>query len=131
MKKKKSKVLVVLLCIVAFFVIVFAAMFIFMGSKAKQIENIETVDVSTVKDGTYSGECDAGLVKVKVKVTVKDKKIDNIELIEHQCGTGKPAEKMIPEIEKQNTTEVDCVSGATMSSKTIKAAINNALKQGK
>lgn len=130
MKKKKNKLLIVIICIVAIIAIAFGAMFLFMGSQNKKLKEVQTVDVSQVKDGTYSGEMDAGLVKVKVTVTVKDKPITNIDLIEHQCGTGKPAEKIIPEIEKQNTTEVDCVSGATMSSKTIMAAINNALKQG-
>lgn len=32
---------------------------------------------------------------------------------------------------KQNTSEVDGVSGATFSSKTIKAAVRNALSKGK
>lgn len=130
MKKKKNKLLIVIICIVAIIAIVFGSMFVYMGSQNKKLKEVKTVDVSQVKDGIYSGEMDAGLVKVKVTVTVKDKQITNIDLIEHQCGTGKPAEKIIPEIEKQNTTEVDCVSGATMSSKTIIAAINNALKQG-
>lgn len=31
---------------------------------------------------------------------------------------------------RQNTSEVDGISGATMSSKTIKAAVRNALAQG-
>ena len=37
---------------------------------------------------------------------------------------------MIPEMIKNNTSEVDIVSGATLSSKVIRAAVRNALSQG-
>ena len=69
-------------------------------------------------------------VYAPVVVTVKDHQITDIQLARHENGKGTPAESMIPEMIRQNTSEVDGITGATMSSKTIKAAVRNALAQG-
>lgn len=53
-----------------------------------------------------------------------------MELIRHQNGKGQPAESMLPEMINQNTSEVDEVSGATLSSKTIRAAVRKTLEKG-
>lgn len=95
-----------------------------------KLDEIKTVDAAGVKDGTYTGEAAAGIVKAKVEVTVKDGVITDINLVEHENGKGKPAEATIDVMLAENTSEVDGVSGATCSSKTIRAAVNNALAQG-
>ena len=69
-------------------------------------------------------------MKVKVEVTVIDHQIQDIKLIEHRNGKGKPAEAMLEVMIQENTYDVDCVSGATASSKTIRNAVNKALQQG-
>ena len=51
--------------------------------------------MNQVKDGTYIAESDGGMVKVKVEVTVIDHQIQDIKLIEHRNGKGKPAEAML------------------------------------
>ena len=88
------------------------------------------IDMKQVADGTYTGSSDGGLVKVEVEVEVKDHKIVNINLLKHECGTGKPAESMLEEMVKKNTDDVDYVSGATASSRTIRNAVNQALQSG-
>lgn len=88
------------------------------------------IDMEQVADGTYTGSSDGGLVKVEVEVEVKDHKIVNINLLKHECGTGKPAESMLEEMVKKNTDDVDYVSGATASSRTIRNAVNQALQSG-
>ena len=90
----------------------------------------EPIDMAQVADGTYRGESDGGLVKVEVEVEVKDHKIVNINLLKHECGKGKPAESILEEMVKRNTDDVDGVSGATASSKTIRNAVNQALQSG-
>ena len=70
------------------------------------------------------------MVKVSVEVTVKNHRITDICLLRHENGKGYIAESMMPEMIEKNTSEVDTVSGATMSSKTIKAALRNALAKG-
>lgn len=70
------------------------------------------------------------MVQVEVEVEVKDHKIVNINLLKHECGTGKPAESILDEMVKNNTDDADVVSGATVSSKTLRNAVNKALQSG-
>ena len=68
---------------------------------------------------------------MRVRVTVTDGKIENIEILEHQCGKGKPANAIAEEMARRNDIEVDAVSGATVSSEVIKDAVRNALRDEK
>lgn len=90
---------------------------------------IENVDVTEISDGTYVGECDAGYIYAKVKVDVAGGEITDIQLLEHRNERGKPAEQIVPDILEQQDLQVDAVSGATNSSKVIKKAVENALKE--
>lgn len=95
-----------------------------------RLDAVAVIDLSAVEDGVYEGTEETALVKVTVKVEVKDHKMTDIQLIRHENGKGKPAEGMISEMLRQNSSEVDCVSGATMSSKAIRAAVRKALAKG-
>lgn len=86
------------------------------------------VDISKVADGTYEGYSETMMVKAKVLVTVESGKITDIEILQHDCGKGHPAEAMIDDMIANNTVEVDAVSSATASSEVIKDAIRNALR---
>lgn len=66
-----------------------------------------------------------------MEVTVKSHKIASIEIKRHDKGKGKPAEAIIDAMVRNNTTDVELVTGATMSSLVIRAAVINALSQGK
>lgn len=113
--------------------IIFFVMFQGMMKKSEEALNKQVnvaIDMNQVKDGTYKASSDGGMVKVEVEVTVKDHQITNINLLKHENGKGKPAEAMLDEMVAQNTDDVDCVTGATGSSKTIRNAVNKALQQG-
>jgi uncharacterized protein with FMN-binding domain len=90
----------------------------------------EEVDMSEVADGVYLGEVDAGLVYVKVSVTVNENKLINIRILKHKNGLGSKAESIITDMLQQNSYKVDAVSGATLSSEAIKSAVSKALKKG-
>lgn len=126
MKKSKK----IILGIVIFIAILVVGGVVFLGSSLKRLDEVPVVELTDVADGTYEGSEETPLVKVTVKVEVQDHKVSNIQLIRHQNGKGESAEAMIPEMISQNTSEVDEVSGATMSSKTIRAAVRNALAKG-
>lgn len=81
-------------------------------------------------DGTYEGTEETPLVKVTVEVTVQDHTLREIRLLRHENGKGAPAEAMLPDMLNRNTSEVDSVSGATLSSKAIRAAVRDALAKG-
>ena len=133
MKKKIIVLLIVAASVVILFVVLIAVMFGVMNKMNKEVldKQVNTeIDMKQVADGTYTGSSDGGLVKVEVEVEVKDHKIVNINLLKHECGTGKPAESMLEEMVKKNTDDVDYVSGATASSRTIRNAVNQALQSG-
>ncbi len=120
------------LCIVALTLIVMAvSCSLMMSSSTGELDSIPVTKVSEVKDGIWRGVEETPLVKAEVSVSIRSHVITSIELIRHECGTGRPAEAMISEMIRQNTSEVDLVSGSTMSSKVIRGAVRNALYAGK
>ena len=122
---KKLLVIIVLLIIV----MVVSCQAI-MNNALNSVDNSPIVNVADVKDGSYNGKAETPLVNVEVNVSVKDKRIVDIVLLRHDSGKGKNAESMIAEMIKQNTSEVEIVSGATTSSKVIRAAVRDALFKG-
>lgn len=103
---------------------------IFMFAKeSKEVNELQfnTVDISEIRDGIYYGEENTTLVKAAVEVTVKEGKIQEVTLVRHDNGLGEKAEKIINSIRDKNTYDVDCISGATISSQVIKRAVNDAL----
>ncbi len=86
-----------------------------------------------LKDGTYEGEA-TGMQPLKVSVTVTDGKIASVEVVEHAEteGIADPALEQIPAlIVEKNSTDVDAVAGATVTSDAIKAAVDTALEGAK
>ncbi len=82
-----------------------------------------------LEDGIYEGAAVNGPVKVKAVVTVSDQKIANINLVEHRTWKGGAAEGIIPHrIIESQSTKVDAVSGATISSVAIMNAVEVALQ---
>jgi uncharacterized protein with FMN-binding domain len=94
------------------------------------IKGIEITEVnfSTIPDGKYVGDFDAGYIYAKVQVTVQDGNITDIELLKHKNERGQKAESIIGRIKSEQRLDVDAVSGATNSSRGIKKAIDNALQ---
>ncbi len=130
-KKNKTKLIVlsIVLILLAFIVILFINIVSELknGEQTLSTMTFTDINISSIKDGTYTGEFKAGLVFVKVKTTIKDEKITDIKLIEHQNGKGSAAESIISNIIAKQTTDVDMISGATISSKVIRKAIENSL----
>jgi len=135
MTKKKK----VILCVVGVVVAVglFFGVRMVMGfTKYQQIISgieIQTPNLTQVKDGTYSGSLDAIAVSANVDVTVKDHIITNIVITKHHYGYDRAtaAEAVIHEvINRQSLEGIDAVSGATNSTKVILKSIQNALESG-
>jgi len=90
---------------------------------------IESIQINEVDDGIYHGEYGVFPVSVELNVEVKDHQIIEIDIIKHDNGQGKPAESIINSVIEQNSIDVDVISGASYSSRTILQAISNALNQ--
>ena len=80
----------------------------------------DEIDLTKVVDGAYEGQCDTGVVRVRVQVTIRNHQLESIELLEHKNGRGTPAEAILDQMVQNQTTAVDAVSGATCSSKVIR-----------
>lgn len=82
-----------------------------------------------VADGVYEGSATIWPVKAVVQVAIENRRIARIDILEHRTMLGGPAEEIIPAkiIEKQSTN-VDAVSGATMSSDAIMNAVELAIE---
>lgn len=92
---------------------------------------IGDINLNNKEDGKYIGEFDADVISAKVEVEVKNKKISNINLIEHKNDRGGPAEVITQNVVDEQSLDVDVISGATNSSKVILKAIENALSKDK
>lgn len=84
--------------------------------------------------GTYTGDANGHNGEVKVEVTVDADKITEVKVLENDEteGISDPAIEQVPAaiIEKQ-TTEVDAVAGATVTSDAIKEAAQKAIDEAK
>ncbi|MBP1045721.1 FMN-binding protein [Enterococcus sp. BWM-S5] len=128
--KRKKKMIIWTIGLLGSIGLIFGLNYLYRTYRYKQIVAdivIEPVDLAQISDGVYSGEFDALLVGSKTKVTVKDNQIAAVDLIEHKTELGEKAEKIVDDVVKQQSLEVDVVSGATNSSKVILKSIENAL----
>jgi uncharacterized protein with FMN-binding domain len=88
-------------------------------------------DLSGKPDGVYRGiySVPPTPVKVELEVTVRNGKLDKIDLVKHAASKiGKRAEIIIPVIIEKQSLDIDAVGGATASSKAILKAVENALQ---
>jgi len=92
---------------------------------------IQAVDFSGVKDGTYEGIQDGKLVMAKVQVSMKDSRMTDLKLLEHKHGPFHGADAIVPEVLKAQSLKVDAISGSTASSKVILKAVESALLKGR
>lgn len=82
-------------------------------------------------DGTYPAEVTGHNGPLAVEVTVTDGAISNVEVTSHEEteGLADPALEEIPAlIVEKNSTDVDAISGVTVTSDAIKDAVNKALE---
>lgn len=118
-------------------IILFAAVLIYSMVYLKSVSEykrkvqsttFDEINISDVSDGIYIGEYDVNFIYAKLKVSVKNGKIADIDILEHKNGRGKPAEAIINKIVDEQKINVDAISSATNSSIVIKKAVENALK---
>ena len=129
--KKIFRVFIVLILFILILVVFCTAMMNKEMEKAKnELMLVEDPDLSKVEYGIYRGKVETMLVKAEVEVSVKNHKIISISIIKHENGKGKPAEAIVDAIVKDNSTDVELIAGATMSSLVIRAAVIDAVNKG-
>lgn len=129
--KKIFRVFIVLILFILIIVVSCTAMMNKEMEKAKnELMLVEDPDLSKVEYGIYRGKVETMLVKAEVEVSVKNHKIISISIIKHENGKGKPTEAIVDAIVKDNSTDVELIAGATMSSLVIRAAVIDAVNKG-
>ncbi len=108
-------------------ILIVTIMFFATANSTEKLDSTAITNLSDAKDGTYIGKAETPMVKAEVSVSIINHKITDIKLLKHENGKGTDAERMLPNMIENNTSEVDEVTGATMSSKVIKAAVRDAL----
>lgn len=101
-----------------------------LGNMVRRIRELPVAmpDLSAVSDGNYVGEYTAGPVHVKVEVVVRQHQITEIVIRQHDNGLGSAAETIVGDVIAAQSLNVDAVSGATVSSKCILKAVEDALR---
>ncbi len=99
-----------------------------ISGEQKTVE--QTEDAEAYKDGSYYGTGTGFGGTIKVKVTIKNGKISQIQVVDTQDGEAymEKASALLNEIIRKQSTNVDTVSGATYSSVGLIEAVRDALK---
>jgi len=126
---RKSKRL--FLGILAFVVIILVVMFVGITdglNEGKEVA-LDGIDLATVPDGSYTGTYDFKRWSNTLTVHVEDHKIAAIEVNEDVSAAAMTdcADEVIMRVIEAQSTDIDAVSGATVTSKAYLKAIENAL----
>ena len=98
--------------------------------------SVESIDVSLLKDGNYFGEYENGRWQYHVEVAVRDGEVKEIHILNTRTG---PFEmkmyddvntELIQRIVRNQSLQVDTVTGATVNGKALLKAVESALKEG-
>lgn len=90
---------------------------------------VNPVDPSSVSDGVYHGRYASGRWTNELDVTVKDHKISGIKIIK-DVAFPKPewAQQLFDRVIEKQNTDVEVISGATVTSRAYLKSVENAFK---
>jgi uncharacterized protein with FMN-binding domain len=129
--KVVKKTLKIVAIVLAVLVLGFAGfcVFLFMGKEKTNNLSIQVVNLESIADGAYAGSYEGFRFSNKVEVTVKDHIITGIEIKKPVLFMKeKTSDQLIDEVKASQNTDVDVISGATVSSKAVLKAVENALE---
>lgn len=127
---KKSKKVLMVICLMM--LLLFIVGKITIGNMIKNVQHISVSmpDLSDIQDGNYVGEYSIAPVYVQVEVFVNNHQIKDVVIMQHDNGMGSAAERIVNDVIEEQSLDTDAVSGATVSSKCILKAVENAIEKG-
>ena len=130
MKKGKQVLLIVFLIAFLSVLLLFIAWKSVMENTIRNVQDISVSmpDLSDIQDGNYVGEYSISLVYVQVEVFINNHQITDIVIRQHDNGSGSAAESIVNDVMEEQSLDIDAVSGATVSSKCILKAVENAIE---
>ena len=115
----------------SFFMVCSLALMISLGMPIYVMAQAEQEsEAMQVADGVYEGSNSM----MDVAVTVEEGKIADIKILEHRGGGKKYEEMILPLLDlmiERQSTDVDAITGATVSSDTLKMAVEEALEKAR
>jgi len=124
--KKFFKILISLIVLIIL-VLAGGMFYITNGLEAGKNVEINGLNITNINDGIYNGKYKAGRWSNELKVTVKDKKITNIEIVDDVTfAMANVRNELFNKVIKEQNTKVVTVSGATVTSKAYLKSIENA-----
>ncbi|MGJ8454331.1 FMN-binding protein [Pseudothermotoga sp. U03pept] len=132
--KRFFKVLLIAFACIAGAIAIFFIIFNWGMNEVKKIQ-IKDISISQIADGEYLGEYKNGRWQYVVKVVVRDKRIEDIQILNQKSGFidmnlyREVNESIISRVLKNQSLKVDVVTGATVTSKALLKAIETALER--
>ncbi|MCC5910866.1 MAG: FMN-binding protein [Clostridiaceae bacterium] len=127
-----KKILKILLAVFGIFMLISVSGLFFLsrGLEAGSHLIVNDVNAPMLTDGTYNGRYEGGRWTNEVEVIIKDHKIMEIIVIKDILLVKEEVtEELFQKILKEQSINVDAISGATVTSKAYLKAIENALVQ--
>ncbi|MBX4260531.1 FMN-binding protein [Clostridium estertheticum] len=110
-------------------IIVGAGFYMTRGLNSGKNMIIKPSDASQLKDGDYTGKYNGGRWSNEVNVTIKDKKVTKIDVVKSVVFEKlEVSRELFNKVIKKQGTNVDVISGATVTSKAYLKSIENALE---
>lgn len=111
--------------------LIFAFSMITNGLSGGENVVLNGIDLSNVSDGSYMGTYKYGRWTNTLTIYVESNKITRIEIDEDVLASGitNCSNEVFRRVIKKQSTEIDAVSGATVTTKAYLMAIEDALKQ--
>ena len=85
------------------------------------------VELSQIADGQYEGQTYTSFLHLKLKVTVENHQLKNIEVLENDGLDGETAKPIIQEMIKENKIVVPAIKGAELGSLVYISCMSTAL----
>ena len=125
----KKALLIVGIVVAALIAIMAAGAFPGMGAVRRMTVN--PVDLTRIADGAYPGRFKAGRFSYSVEVTVKDHRIEAVKSTGAKQAQDTIVQKIFDRIRETQTVNVDAVSGASLTTKAVTKAVENALSRAR
>lgn len=131
--KGRGRIKMIIFIIVIFIAAGLVGALLFTGKEREEGRNlpITNVDFKHLEDGTFIGEYEGGMYKLranKVQVTTSQGKVTKIVLLEDkEKRTPEFTQQLYNRVIKSQSLNIDTISGATITSKAYLKSIEDAL----
>lgn len=129
MKRSTYNTIIIIICI-------FMSIFAYFNSRNKKQINeakrlpFTNTSLENVSDGIYEGKTYTSFMHLVLNVTVKDHKLDTINIIENKGSKGQKANKIIEKMIEENKVVIPLIKGDELATLVFISCVDSAIKKG-